>query len=353
MRRKSLVSCLAILVMTLFSSSVLAAGGPVDLKVVGSWNSLSLYKNFEKPFWSKTLPEILNGKVKTDVTSFDQMGLKGSEVFRFFGLKLIDVGSTVADYVVADCPALEGLDLPAMAPDIQTARQVVQAYRPVLAEAMKTCFNAKLLSVVPYPAQVLFINKKITKLKDLKGMKIRASGRTTAEFIDALGATGVTLAFSEVPQSLQRGVVDGAVTGSLSGYSAGWGEVAKYLYPLPVGGWDYVITGMRMGKWNELDSATQKKMMDAIAKDLEAPVWEAVGKETQQGINCLTGNGECSYGTPNKMTLIPVSQGDIALSKKILEDQVLPQWAGRVDKDWVVRWNQTIGKVVGLAGKVQ
>jgi TRAP-type C4-dicarboxylate transport system substrate-binding protein len=48
---------------------------------------------------------------------------------------------------------------------------------------------------------------------------------------------------------MQRGVVDGAVTGSLSGYSAGWGEVSSYVYPLPIGGWDYVIGTISLKTW--------------------------------------------------------------------------------------------------------
>lgn len=343
MKRASIIAVcflLAAMVSTAFAA-------PSNIKYVGSWSSLSLYKNFEKPFWGEKVPGAFPG-VEVEVTSFDQMGMKGAEVFRLLGMKLFGVGATVADYVVADEPVLAGLDLPALAPEIETARKVADAYKPVLDEVMQKTFSAKLISVAPYPAQVIFCNDEIASLEDLKGKKVRASGRTTGDFIDAVGATAVTLAFSEVPQSLQRGVVDCAVTGSLSGYSAGWGEVAKFLYPLPVGGWDHVVTGMSMDIWNGFSESEQGKLLDLAKNELEDAVWEANDYETQQGFICLTGTGDCDFGDPNQMKLGKISEGDIELARKMLTEKVLPRWASTVDEKWVKRWNETVGKATGL-----
>ena len=46
-----------------------------QLRVVGSWSSLTLYKNFEKPFWTETVPKELG--LKTSMTSLGQVKLKG------------------------------------------------------------------------------------------------------------------------------------------------------------------------------------------------------------------------------------------------------------------------------------
>jgi len=343
MKLKNLVMMVSLLMLLAGTSMA------QNLKVVGSWSFLSLYKNFESPFWTEKLPAATGGKVTADLTSFNEMGMKGGEVFRLMGMKLFDVGSTVANYAVSDSTALEGLDLPGIAPDIETANKVVDAYKPVLDDIMAESFNAKLIGVAPYPAQVLFCNTEISGLSDLKGKKVRASGRTLAEFLDATGATGVTLAFSEVPQSLQRGVVDCAVTGSLSGYSAGWGEVSTHLYPLPIGGWAFVVTAMGLDTWKSLGKETQELLMSNFAEHLEKPVWEAVATETQQGINCLTGTGECPQGKPVNMKLVKVSQADIASAAEILNKVVLPKWSKRVDKKWIDRWYETVGKTVNIS----
>ncbi len=320
-----------------------------SLSYVGSWSSLSLYQNFEKPFWENHIPEASGGQISTDVTTFDQMGLGGGEVYRLMARDVIEVTSTVADYAVADAPELEGLDMPMIAPDVETARKVAEAYRPVLADAFAKRFDgAQLLAVVPYPSQMVFCNTPIEGLSDLQSKKIRASGRTTAEFLQAIGAEGITLNFSEVPGALQRGVIDCAVTGSLSGYSSGWHEVSTHLYPLPVGGWDHVVTAMNGKKWDSLSETSQQWLMDEIKTNYETPVWEAAVDETKEGIACLTGEGTCSRGEPGDMVLVKATDEDFSNASKALEETVLPNWAGRVDQEWVDRWNETVGAVTGL-----
>lgn len=317
-----------------------------ELRVVGSWSNLTLYKNFEKPFWTETVPKELG--FKTSMTSLSQVKLKGPAVLRQMKMGIFDVVHTVADYVVPDSPTLAGLDLPALATDIETARKVVDAYRPTLEEALKEDFGVKLLSVIPYPAQVIFSRDKFNGLADLKGKKIRASGWTTSEFVTALGASGVTLSFSEVPQALQRGVVSCAITGSLSGFSAGWGEVSSYVYPLPVGGWDYVIGTMSLATWNSLSKEQQVKLEELIATKLEAPAWKVTADETVAGLECLSGK-ECAYGTPGKVEILEISDGDKALAKDILVNNVLPAWAKKVDADVVTQWNASVGKATDIS----
>ncbi len=345
MERKTMVWMLVALALFGFVIAPGALAETRELRVVGSWNSLTMYKNFEMPFWTEVVPAELG--LKTSMTSLSQVSLKGPAVLRQMSMGVFDVVHTVADYVVDDSPALAGLDLPALATDTAVAREVVEAYRPVLEEYLAKDFEVKLLSVAPYPAQVIFCRDRVNGLADLKGRKIRASGWTTSEFVNAVGATGVTLSFSEVPQALQRGVVDCAVTGSLSGYSAGWGEVSNFVYPLPVGGWDYVIGTMSLATWNGLSPEQQAKLQQLIKEKLEDPAWEVTKRETQEGLDCLSG-GACPHGTPNQLELVPITDGDRDLAKKLLVDAVLPAWAEKVDVSVVKQWNDTIGEVVGF-----
>lgn len=341
LRVLTVIACLTVALVTAATSSALAQ----KLRVVGSWSSLTLYKNFEKPFWTETVPKELG--FETSMTSLSQVKLKGPAVLRQMDMGVFDVVHTVADYVVPDSPALAGLDLPALATDIEKAKEVVAAYRPVMEEYLAKDFGVKLLSVVPYPAQVIFSRDKFNGLAELKGKKIRASGWTTSEFVTALGASGVTLSFSEVPQALQRGVVSCAITGSLSGFSAGWGEVSEYVYPLPVGGWDYVIGTMSLKTWDGLSKEQQDTLQELIATRLEAPAWQVTADETIAGLDCLSGK-DCAYGTPGNVEILPISEGDKTLSKEILVNNVLPAWAEKVDAAVVKKWNDTVGKITNI-----
>lgn len=319
------------------------------LSVVGSWSGLPLHKQYEKPFWEGTLPKAAGGKLTITITTHDQMGMGVGDVYRLLGRGVYDVAMTVADYAVADAPELEGLDVPLIALTADKERAAVEAARPMVADIYKTRFNSHVLAIVPYPPQVVFCNKKIAGLRDLKGLKIRASGRMTAKFLDALGAEGVNVAFSEVTGALQKGVVDCAVTGAGSGYSAGWWEVSTHLLTLPLGGWDPVVVAINADKWKRLDPAVQRLLATEIKTSFEDAVWAAAEGALQNDTACLTGSGHCASGPSRSMVLVQATEADMAEARTILETKVLPDWASRAGKEWAGRWNQSVGTVVGVS----
>ena len=335
--------------------AILAAGtalaGPAlaeNLAVVGSWSSLPLHNEYEAPFWSKTLPEASGGKLSVELTTHNQMGLGLGDIYPLLGQGVYDVAMTVADYAVADAPELEGLDVPLLALTADDARAMVDAARPMVDDIYRDRFNSKVLAIAPYPPQVVFCNHEIAGLDDLKGLKVRASGRMTAKLLEALGAEGVNVSFSEVPGALQNGVVDCAVTGAGSGYSAGWWEVSTHLMPLPLGGWDSVVTAMNMDKWNGLDADTQSLIQSEIKANFEDAAWQTAQTALVNDVACLTGNGECASGDARAMTLVEASDADFAKARDILTSEVLPDWAERAGGDWAERWNASVGKVVGV-----
>ncbi|MBT8153420.1 TRAP transporter substrate-binding protein [Epibacterium ulvae] len=318
-----------------------------ELSVVGSWSGLPLHKQYEKPFWDEKMPAASEGDITAILTTHDQMGIKGGDVFRMLGDGVFDVGMTVADYAVADSAALEGLDVPLIATDAAAAKIMVEAARPMIDDIYADVFNAKVLGVAPYPPQVVFCNAEIAALEDLKGLKIRASGRMTGKLLEALGAEAVSISFGEVPGALQKGVVDCAVTGAGSGYSAGWWEVSTHLMPVPLGGWDPVVTAINIDKWNDLSSDQQATIQAAVTTDLEAPAWATAQNALATDVACLTGEGECP-GDKRGMTLVSVTEADVDTARNILVTDVLPDWADRAGSDWGQRWNDTVGAATGV-----
>ena len=319
-----------------------------ELAIVGSWSNLPLYQDFETPFWTEKLPELTDGEFTAQLTSFDQMGIAGSDVYRMLGDGVFDVGATVADYTVGDAPELEGLDVPLVATTPAQAQAMVEAARPMVDDIMRDRFGAEVLGIAPYPPQVVFCKGEVASLADLEGKKVRGSGRMTTKFLEALGAEGINIAFSEVPGSLERGVIDCAVTGAGSGYSAGWWEVSDTLMTIPLGGWDAVVIAMNADRFDGFSEAQQATLKSAVAEGLEAPAWAAAEGGLDNDIACLTGTGECASGEAASMTLVEPSEADVETARKILTSEVLPDWAERAGGDWATRWNETVGQAVGV-----
>jgi len=225
---------------------------------------------------------------------------------------------------------------------------MVDAARPMVSDIYRNRFNAEVLAIAPYPPQVVFCNAEISSFSDLEGLKVRASGRMTALFLEALGAEGVNVSFSEVPGALQNGVVDCAVTGAGSGYSAGWWEVSTHLLPIPLGGWDHVVTAMNADKWDGLSESDQTLIREQISAGFEELAWASAQDALINDIACLTGNGACTAGDARDMALVEISDADFETARDILIGEVLPDWAERAGDDWATRWNESVGQVVGV-----
>ena len=103
-------------------------------------------------------------------------------------------------------------------------------------------------------------NKPIKTLEDLKGMKIRMSGKTQGALLKDLGAAQVAMSGQEIYQAMQKGTIDGCEFSSPSSdWGMGFGEVTKY-WAVP--GWHQPasVMGVMINKasWDALDADLQE-----------------------------------------------------------------------------------------------
>lgn len=93
----------------------------------------------------------------------------------------------------------------------------------------------KPLVVCAFPQQLVHTSsKKVTRLEDLEGMKIRVSGRVATQVAKALGAAPISLNATEIYQGLQRGTVDGTFTQWTTFQPFKLAEVTKYHLEVPL-----------------------------------------------------------------------------------------------------------------------
>ncbi|WP_159591955.1 TRAP transporter substrate-binding protein [Chelativorans xinjiangense] len=330
----------------LMGSSGIALAQDVTLDVVGSLSTSSLYPTYEVPFWTETLPAASDGRIAVSLQAFDRIGLGGAAVYEMVEQGVYDVGTTIIDYVAGDEPRVEGLDIPAIA-DPALTHQIANAYRPYLEKVFAEAYDSVLLGVAPFTAQVVFCKAEINGLDDLAGLRIRGSGRMTMDFIEAVGGTGVSIAFNEVPVALDRGVIDCGITGTLSGFFGGWSEVSTHFYPLPIGGWDPVGIAINSDTWNSLDKEIQTLLREQVAS-LEDRIWENAVADNQIGINCNTG-GECPVGKALNLTLVEITPEDQRRAVELTRGTVLPRWHDRCPGVCAETFTETVGPLLEAA----
>jgi TRAP-type C4-dicarboxylate transport system substrate-binding protein len=333
-----------------------ASAGAQDLerthfKIIGE-NSAGLnYKELEKPLWEEWIPKASNGKVTGDMMPFDQVGLDNATILRLLKQGAMDIGTTDASRLAADDPRFEGADLAGIALTIEDARRAVEAYRSVLNQIMEKNWNVKVLFWGPAPPQVFWCRVPISGLADLKGKKVRVFNKTMIDFLGGVGATAVSINFPEVVPALQRGVVDCAVTGTMSGNTAGWGEVTTHLYPMYMG-WAIRFTAINLKTWDRITPEVRSFLLDEFKK-YEDKYWDFMDKATKDAENCNVGEQPCTMGNVLKLKLVTVKPEEQAEHKRIMETAVLSGWVKRAGPAAAKEWNATVGKVLGLTAPTE
>ncbi len=341
--------CLGIgLVTALGASASVAEELPrTQLKVVGLQSHLNSFKNGEQPFWEEHIPEASGGQITATITAQDLNGLKGPEILRLMSLGVIDFASGVIGYMSGDSPEFDGVDLAGVSPDMATTRRVVDAYSPVLERIMEEEYGAKLLMLFPSPPQVLWCRTPIESAADLEGMQVRVFTASMADLISGMGATTVSMPFGEVATSLERGVIDCAVTGTLSGNTNRLHEVTTHMLTL-YSGWAIHFTAVSQRTWDQLDPAVQDFLLEEIGAFKER-LWETVAEEEMDGINCSIGRDPCVYGFKGSMTLVEPTAEDLARAKTVVAGPVLRNWIERCGDKCAEDWFATVGEVVGIS----
>lgn len=307
-----------------------------------------IQKNKEQPFFEH-FAERTGLPIDVDYKPIDTLGIKDTEQLRVMKAGLFDIVSLRVSQNSRDEPTLLGLDLVGASPDYATGRKVAKAYFDTVDQRLQQQFNVKLLGVWPFGPQILFCKKPLTRLADIKGMKVRVYDQNLAKFIEMVGATPVPVSFADTHQSLSLGVVDCAITGPSSANSAGWPEVTTHQLPL---GFQLALNGyaISMKAWSQLKPDQQAKLKAAFDK-LTDEIWVYSEELFQDALNCNAGKDPCTTGKKFKLVNVAVTPADTALLGGAVNKVSLPTWAEVCDKSnpgCSTKWKTQVAPVLGL-----
>ncbi len=314
-------------------------GQPLATGLIQSKQEQPFFENFGK---TTGLP------VEMDYKPIDTLGVKDTEELRVLKSGLFELASLRFPQNARDEPTLLGFDLVGLNPDYATARKVVDAFYPQADERLQKQFGVKLLGVFPFGPQILFCNKPIKQLADIKGLKVRVYDQNLAKFIDTIGGTPVPISFADTHQSLSLGVVDCAITGPSSANSSGWPEVSTHQMAI---GFQMAINGyaITLKAWKKLSPDQQATLQKAVT-DLTDKVWVYSETLFKDAVNCNAGRA-CETGKQYKLVDVPISDADRALLKDAVTKVSLPAWTevcDKVNKGCVERWKTAVGPVAGI-----
>jgi len=288
------------------------------------------------------------GRIEVTLASHAERNLGGAEIIRLVRAGQAEIGAGTLTTLSGDVPILDGIDLSGLAPDIRQARQIADAMLPIANRDLER-FGVRIMAMYPFPAQVVFCRQPFTTLADLRGRRIRTFGNSLVDYFTALGAQPVSIGFPEVYSSLERGVVDCAITGTGSGSAARWPEVSTHISDLAVS-WAVAAYVVNVAWWNRQEPAT-RALLELTFQEMTDKLWQLGADATRDGIDCNIGNrAGCRIHNlaARPMTEVRATEADRAETRRIFEQVVLPGFVRRCGARCGEIYNQVIAPISGV-----
>lgn len=320
---------------------------PPTLKIVGGLAGVTQFTQLEAPFWSQELQRLSGGKYSASVVAFDQAGVPGSEMLRLMQLGVVPFATVLTSLLSGPFPQYSAPDLAGLNLDIAQLRTSVAAFRPYLEQALRNEHGVELLAIYIYPAQMVFCDKPLQRLADLRGRRVRVSSVSQADFVSALGAIPLHTIFAQIVPRFEAGGMDCALTGTLSGNDIGLQRFTTSLYQLPIN-WGMSIFGANRTAWLALPPDLRALLSVELPK-LEARIWAESERDTAHGLDCLSGKALCAGSKQTSVRLVLASTEDQLRAEQVFAETVLPRWLQRCGPRCASIWNTTIGPARSIA----
>jgi TRAP-type transport system periplasmic protein len=179
-------------------------------------------------------------------------------------------------------------NVPFVAPGYDSAWKFYQAQKPVLEKKLQGR-GLKLLYSVAWPGQGLYTRDPLKSAADLKGQKMRTYSPLTSRLAELLGATGVQVQVSDVPQMFATGAMQAMVTSSATGTSTkAWEFVKNYTKTNAWNPKNVVVVNERA--FARLPKNQQEGILKAAAA-AEPRGWEMSKAREKEGDETLAKNG--------------------------------------------------------------
>ena len=258
MVRKVVIVAVVLLVLSVYSLSG-AADTPIKLKFANYFppthKNSTLFAEFSQEINKKS-----GGKVEISYYPGGTL-LSAPKMAAGVVTGIADIGLAHFAYSRGRFPVMEAIELPLGFPSAWVgagvANEFYEKFRPKeLDQFHPLAFCASTPNVIGT------LTKPVRTLEDLKGLKIRGTGRI-GDIVKALGATPMPIEMVDLYEALRRGVLDGNLGSAeqLEGFKIG--ELLKYVTASwKTGGCFGFYVMMSKHKWDALPPDMQKLFTD-------------------------------------------------------------------------------------------
>jgi TRAP-type C4-dicarboxylate transport system substrate-binding protein len=311
-------------------SATLVAGAvsaqTITLKVHHFLGPQSIQHTTMLKTWCDNIARDSNNRLNCQIFPAMQLGGSPPQLYDQAKDGVADVVWTVAGYSANRFVRSQVFELPFMMTNAGATSRA--AWDFVQKHAMDEYKDVKLLAVHVHGPGVLFTkNKPITKIEDLRGMKMRGPTATVTKMLANMGATPVGMPVPQVPEALSKGVIDGAVIPYEVAPGLKVNELTKFASETPKGSpalyTTFFVVPMNRARY------------DSLPADLKAVIDKNSGRElsaflgsTQEG-NDVPGRRAFVETPGYTITQIPAAEVD---RWKKATDNLDDEWVADMNK---------------------
>jgi TRAP-type C4-dicarboxylate transport system substrate-binding protein len=265
--KNMIIKSTSLLVGALLFTSSLFAKDDVQILTVHHFMSSKapLQTKFLEP-WAKKVEEASGGKLKIEIFPSMSMGGKPNELYKQVRDGSADIVWTLPGYTPGVFPRTEVFELPTV--HIGDAVATSIAIREKF-DLIKDDFTdvQPLLVYVAAGNAIHTVNKRISNISDLKGLKLRAPSRTAGWYIEAMGAESVGMPLPDLPQALSKNAIDGGLIPFEVFPSYKFAQLTQYSLEGEKGerfGTSVFMLLMNKDRFASLSKELQKVLMDSV-----------------------------------------------------------------------------------------
>lgn len=249
-------------------------------------------------YFKQQVEKRTKGRVKVEVFANSTL-YKDKEELEALQMGSVQMLAPVAGkFGPAGVKEFEAFDLPYIFPDEEALHRVTRG--PIGASLLKKLEPRGMVGLSYWDAgfRVLSSNKPIRTPEEAKGQKIRInSSKVNQAIIKAIGGLPQTMAFSEVYQALQTGVVDGADGNLANLYTQKQYEVQKHITLTRHTYSGYVVV-MNKAFWDKLP-AEIKTEVTAAMKDTTEFNDKVAEEDEAKSLAAIKASGKSAIHTPS------------------------------------------------------
>ncbi len=238
-------------------------------------------KNFITP-WAEKVTKEAGGKLKVEVYPAMQLGGRPPALIDQARDGVVDIVWTLPGYTPGRFPGTEAFELPFVPASAEATSQAAwDFYEKYLKKEFE---SVHVIAVHVHGPGLLHVKGNgVSKLEDLKGLKLRGPTRQATALLAALGATPVGMPVPAMPEALSKGVIDGTVIP--------W-EVTTPLKVAQLVQSHTNFTGSRGLYTSFFVFAMNKAKYDALPADIKKVIDANSGKEASKWVGRVMDEGD-------------------------------------------------------------